>query len=310
MPSRMRSASCATTAGARSCHPTCRCPGSTTGCPTSSARSGSRRRGGSTSCSPRGRASPTLTPNGCATCRCSCPPRTPATCTAGRPTCSRSTTGTAFSPSSARRGSRRRSAPTRSTCWAPTATRANSPARRGSSSARSRCPSTPASPRASWIAWPLPLPRLSPEEPQEPALDAASPVFGPHRIAWQVVLAKHELPFTADCEEFGNRSAQTLGWPIRGERASALEENDARTIVRVRRKADARGAALKEAPAKRLCDDPRLARYVTDVEVFHPVSIQQLCMLAFERCSDARIRQVDHLIRGYEVRRREYAFET
>ena len=61
------------------------------------------------------------------TCRCSCRAPTTATSTAGRPTSSRSTTATACSPGCARRGSRRRSAPTRCTGSAPTATRARSP---------------------------------------------------------------------------------------------------------------------------------------------------------------------------------------
>ena len=46
---------------------------STTASRTSSAPSGSRSSGGSTSCSPRARGSPTATPSGCATCRCSLP---------------------------------------------------------------------------------------------------------------------------------------------------------------------------------------------------------------------------------------------
>ena len=90
--------SCATTAGARSHRPTCPRPASTTGSRTSSARSASRRCAASTSCSRRARGSPTATPSGSRTCRCCCRARTRATSTAGRPTCSRSTTATACSP--------------------------------------------------------------------------------------------------------------------------------------------------------------------------------------------------------------------
>ena len=64
------------------------------------------------------------------TCRCCCRAPTRATSTAGRPTCCRSTTATGSSPSCARRGSRRRSAPTRCRCSAPTATRATFPGAR------------------------------------------------------------------------------------------------------------------------------------------------------------------------------------
>ena len=58
--------SCETTAGAPSRRPTCRRPGSTTASRTSSARSASRRRAASASCSRRGRGSPTVTPSACA----------------------------------------------------------------------------------------------------------------------------------------------------------------------------------------------------------------------------------------------------
>ena len=68
------SARSATTAGARpTATTTCRPARSTTGSRTSSARSGSRRCGGSRSCSPRASGSRPATPSACATSRSRCP---------------------------------------------------------------------------------------------------------------------------------------------------------------------------------------------------------------------------------------------
>ena len=103
---------CAITAGARSPPPTCRRPGSTTGSRTFSARSASRRlRRLDELFAARTRDRRGLRRASRPPARAAAATRTRATSTAGRPTCSRSTTATACSPRCAPRGSRPRSAP-------------------------------------------------------------------------------------------------------------------------------------------------------------------------------------------------------
>ena len=94
------------------------------------------------SCSPRGSASPPATRSGSRDLPVERPRADEGDRHGWQAYVVRSTAATRRSPRSGQTGSRRRSAPTRSTGSPPTATRATSRARRSRSSARSRCRST------------------------------------------------------------------------------------------------------------------------------------------------------------------------